>query len=207
MKSESADSTVEVGEPAPRGPDEGKRRTGSWTGARTDGLDTGPAAVSTFTHPNTIQSMFSPLGGHLGEASVRWSWFVGQSEGRIKVYSDGLGSSVNATCRRIDTMSTTSPERPGRRSQKAGQRRPEAPFRSSSNLFAAGFAVSPEGPQRSGGPAKRVDTANPLAFPANNHPGRLTRPVPEHPGRLRRASDRPASSATIAPAPDGSARR
>ena len=63
------------------------------------------------------------------------------------------------------------------------------------NLFAAGFAVSPEGPQRSGGPAKRVDTANPVAFPANNHPGRLTRPLPEHPGRARRASGRPASSA------------
>ena len=46
-KSESADSTAEVGEPAPRGPGGGKRRTGSWTVGRTDGLATEPAAVST----------------------------------------------------------------------------------------------------------------------------------------------------------------
>ena len=46
-KSESADSTVEVGEPAPRGPGGGKRRIGSWTVGRTDGLDTEPTAVST----------------------------------------------------------------------------------------------------------------------------------------------------------------
>ena len=45
-KSESADSTAEVGEPAPRGPGGGKRRTGSWTVGRTDGLATAPAAVS-----------------------------------------------------------------------------------------------------------------------------------------------------------------
>ena len=37
------------------------------------------------------------------------------------------------------------------------------------NLFAAGFAVSPEGPQRSGGPAQRVDTAKPRGVPGE-HP-------------------------------------
>ena len=46
-KSESADSTAEAGEPAPRGPGGGKRRIGSWTVGRTDGLATEPAAVST----------------------------------------------------------------------------------------------------------------------------------------------------------------
>ena len=46
-KSESADSTDEVGELAPRGPGGGKRRIGSWTAGRTDGLDTEPTAVST----------------------------------------------------------------------------------------------------------------------------------------------------------------
>ena len=35
-KSESADSTVEVGEPAPRGPGGGKRRIGSWAAVRKD---------------------------------------------------------------------------------------------------------------------------------------------------------------------------
>ena len=35
------------------------------------------------------------------------------------------------------------------------------------DLFAAGFAVSPEGPQRSAGPAERVNAAGIAAFPAD----------------------------------------
>ena len=35
------------------------------------------------------------------------------------------------------------------------------------HLFAAGFAVSPAGPQRSGGPAQRVDAVSIAAFPAD----------------------------------------
>ena len=51
---------------------------------------------------------------------------------------------------------------------KQGRRRGYANFESTlpvvANLHDAGFGVSPEGPQRSGGPAKRVDTASPAAF-------------------------------------------
>ena len=91
------------------------------------------------------------LSGLMG--TVRWSWFVGQSKGKLKVYSDWflaldertlpmarddvkgiVGSSVGALvkCRSVMTGST---------------------LPVMINHFATAVAVSPEGPERSGGAA------------------------------------------------------
>ena len=93
-----------------------------------------------------------PLQG-LDTDCVRWSWFVGQSKGKLKVYSDWflaldertlpmarddvkgiVGSSVGALvkCRSVMTGST---------------------LPVMINHFATAVAVSPEGPERSGGAA------------------------------------------------------
>ena len=87
------------------------------------------------------------------KGTLRWSWFVGQSKGKLKVYSDWflaldertlpmarddvkgiVGSSVGALvkCRSVMTGST---------------------LPVMINHFATAVAVSPEGPERSGGAA------------------------------------------------------
>ena len=58
------------------------------------------------------------------------------------------------------------------------------------NLFAAGFAVSPEGPQRSG-----LTRRTPWRSRRTTIPDVSRGLSAEHPGRPRRGSDRPASSA------------
>ena len=89
----------------------------------------------------------------LDASLLRWSWFVGQSKGKLKVYSDWflaldertlpmarddvkgiVGSSVGALvkCRSVMTGST---------------------LPVMINHFATAVAVSPEGPERSGGAA------------------------------------------------------
>ena len=54
--------------------------------------------------------------------------------------------------------------------------------------------MSPEGPERSGGAAQRLDAAAAVAFPARTDRGRLTRPLPRRRGRRRPACGRPATS-------------
>ena len=99
----------------------------------------------------TLEDQFNPE--HVVPGIVRWSWFVGQSKGKLKVYSDWflaldertlpmarddvkgiVGSSVGALvkCRSVMTGST---------------------LPVMINHFATAVAVSPEGPERSGGAA------------------------------------------------------
>ena len=125
---------------------------------------------------------------------MRWSWFVGQSEGGIKVYSDWFGAldernlptepdDVNGIVEASAAVMSKS------RSVTTGSTLPVV-----ANQFAAALAGSPEGPERSGGAAQRLDAASAVAFPARMVSGRLTLPPPRCPGRLRRASGRPATN-------------
>ena len=125
---------------------------------------------------------------------LRWSWFVGQSEGGIKVYSDWFGAldertlptepdDVNGIVEASADVVWES------RSVTTGSTLPVV-----ANQFAAALAGSPEGPERSGGAAKRLDAASAAAFPARMLPGRLTQPPSRRPGRLRRASGHPGTN-------------